>query len=389
MMKRIISMVMALLAVAGAWACTSAIVSGRLTRNGRPLLWKNRDTNDLNNRVKAFGAHDGCLKFVAIFDSRDRCDTAAWMGYNERGFAIMNTASYNLNADSVPACDMDKEGVVMRLALERCATVEDFGRMLDSLPKPMGVEANFGVIDATGAGAYFETGNFGYVKYDLSHESSGILMRTNYSCSGRTDEGNGYVRDVNEQHLVKSHIAACDFTPATFTEEISRTFYHSLLGEDFTRSGREWLVDQDFIPRRISSASVVIEGVAHGEDPVLTTMWTALGYPPCAEVRPVWLWPDGVPQEVMGQGADNHAPLADSANVRKEDVFPIKRGNGSHYLRLSKLYNSDGTGYCQVLVPRNMATYERGYEKLAKKRAELLEQKVTKTESGKSKSRRK
>ena len=42
-------------------ACTSAIVSGRLTANGRPLLWKNRDTNDQNNRVERIKAHDGLL----------------------------------------------------------------------------------------------------------------------------------------------------------------------------------------------------------------------------------------------------------------------------------------------------------------------------------------
>ncbi len=32
-------------------ACTSAIVSGKLTSNGRPILWKHRDTSDLNNKV--------------------------------------------------------------------------------------------------------------------------------------------------------------------------------------------------------------------------------------------------------------------------------------------------------------------------------------------------
>ena len=32
-------------------ACTSAIISGRLTPDGRPLLWKHRDTQELNNRV--------------------------------------------------------------------------------------------------------------------------------------------------------------------------------------------------------------------------------------------------------------------------------------------------------------------------------------------------
>ena len=34
--------------------CTTAIVSGRLTADGRPLLWKNRDTDDLDNILKYF-----------------------------------------------------------------------------------------------------------------------------------------------------------------------------------------------------------------------------------------------------------------------------------------------------------------------------------------------
>lgn len=91
-------------------ACTSAIVSGRLTANGRPLLWKNRDTGDQNNRVERIKAHDGLYEFVALFDARDTKDSAAWLGFNECGFAIMNTASYNLNDDNVPERDMDREG---------------------------------------------------------------------------------------------------------------------------------------------------------------------------------------------------------------------------------------------------------------------------------------
>lgn len=56
--KKILLMALAAFAVE-AFACTSAIVSGKLTANGRPLLWKNRDTNDQNNRVKRFAAHKG------------------------------------------------------------------------------------------------------------------------------------------------------------------------------------------------------------------------------------------------------------------------------------------------------------------------------------------
>ena len=360
MIKKILISMLMLASTIGALACTSAIISGSKTANGRPLLWKHRDTGCPDNRVELIKAHDGCYEFVAIFDATDPADTAAWTGFNEMGFAIMNTASYNLNNDDVPESEMDREGVVMKLALEHCVTVDDFERLLQQLPKPMGVEANFGVIDANGNGAYFETGNYTYKKYDLADAPDGVLTRTNYSYSGRTDKGMGYVRETNEKYLIAPHIAAGDFTPALFTEEISRTFYHSLLGKDFTHSGEEWLVDQDFIPRRSSTASIVIEGIAKGEPAALTTMWIALGYPPCAETFAARLGvAGGVPEELKGTGADNHSPQCDIVKTRKAEVFSIERGNGQHYLNLSKLYNSEGTGYCQQLVKKNMEMYGR------------------------------
>ncbi|MDO4511129.1 MAG: carcinine hydrolase/isopenicillin-N N-acyltransferase family protein [Bacteroidales bacterium] len=352
-------------------ACTSAIVSGSMTTNGRPLLWKNRDTNDQNNRIKRIPAKKGCYEFVGLFDARDKQDTAVWMGYNEKGFAIMNTASYNINKDDVKEKDMDKEGVVMRKALEKCATVDEFEQLLKAWPQPRGVEANFGVIDAQGNGAYFETGNFTLVKYDLKDAPDGVLIRTNYSYSGRVDEGAGYVREANEKKLLAPHILRHDFTPAVFTEEVSRTFYHSVLNKDFTNGGAKWVVDQDFIPRRISTATCVVEGVVEGENPLLTTMWTGLGYPPCAEIFPVWLWEGGVPECLVGTGANNHAPQCDKVNAREKEVFSIKRGNGQHYVNIQKLYNKKGTGYCQVLIPQNMDTYRKGYEEIAKRREQL------------------
>lgn len=369
MKKRLILVLTAIIGVMmAADACTSAIVSGKLTANGRPLMWKNRDTNDLNNRVERIKGHDGLLEFVALFDARDLRDTAAWMGFNEVGFAIMNTASYNLNGnDGVK--EMDREGELMRYALERCKTVDDFEGLLKSLPKPLGVEANFGVIDAQGNGAYFETGNFKYVKFDLADAPDGLLTRTNYSYSGVKDKGMGYVREKNEKTLLAPHVASQDITPAVFTEELSRTFYNSLIGKDYTRSGDTWIVDQDFIPRRISSASVVIEGILPGENPRLTTMWIALGYPPCAEVFPVWVGDDGVPVELTGTTADNHSVQCDKVNKRKAEVFPVERGNGKQYLNLSKLYNNEGTGYCQVLTLKNRQAYKRGYEEIARRRA--------------------
>lgn len=359
MKKQVLSFLLILVGCFAAMACTSAIISGEKTLSGRPLLWKHRDTGCLDNRVELIKAHDGCMEFVAIFDATDPCDTSAWTGFNEAGFAIMNTASYNLNDDDVPESEMDREGVLMKLALEHCVTVNDFERMLQSLPKPLGVEANFGVIDAQGNGAYFETGNYTYKKYDLADVADGVLVRTNFSHSGRADGGMGYVRYGNAEHLLSAHIEAGDFEPWMFTEQFSRTFYHSLLGKDFTHSGEEWLVDQDFIPRRISTASIVIEGVATGEPPALTTMWIALGYPPCADTFAARLGvAGGVPAALRGTGENHHSPQCDIVRARQAEVFSINRGNGSHYLNLRKLYNEEGTGYCQLLVKKNMEMYK-------------------------------
>ena len=363
MKKQVLIIVLMFASCLGAMACTSAIISGKKTVSGRPMLWKHRDTSCPDNRVELIKAHDDCYEFVAIFDARDVADTAAWTGFNEKGFAIMNTASYNLNKDDVPLSEMDREGVVMKLALEHCVTVNDFECLLKTLPKPLGVEANFGVIDAKGNGAYFETGNYTYKKYDLADAPDGVLIRTNYSHSGRVDEGMGYVRYGNATHLLAPHIAAGDFEPWMFTEQFSRSFYHSLMGKDYTHSGEEWLVDQDFIPRRSSTASIVIEGINpedQGETPALTTMWIALGYPPCAETFAARLGvAGGVPEVLKGTGEDNHSPQCDIVKARKAEVFSIERGNGQHYLNLSKLYNKEGTGYCQQLVKKNMEMYDR------------------------------
>ena len=168
----------------------------------------------------------------------------------------------------------DREGVVMKQVLGECRTVEDFARLLDSLPRPIGVEANFGVVDALGGAAYFEVNSYEVFRYDVKDSPDGYLLRTNYSVSGRPNEGYGYIRYDNAARLFSRAASERSITPEWITGVCSRSFYHILLGRDFTTDA--WVVDQDFIPRRSTSASVVIEGVKPEESPVFTTMWTIL-----------------------------------------------------------------------------------------------------------------
>ena len=327
--------------------CTSAVVSGRVTPDGRPLLWKHRDASDLNNRIVHFEAEGGKLEFVGLVNGVDTMANEVWAGYNTSGFAIMNTASYNLKNDTSSLSD--REGVVMKQVLGECRTVEDFARLLDSLPRPIGVEANFGVVDALGGAAYFEVNSYEVFRYDVKDSPDGYLLRTNYSVSGRPNEGYGYIRYDNAARLFSRAASERSITPEWITGVCSRSFYHILLGRDFTTDA--WVVDQDFIPRRSTSASVVIEGVKPEESPVFTTMWTILGYPPCSVVLPVWIGCEyGVPTLLQGAEDSVRSPLCEWSNRLKNKVFSLERGSGPHYLHMALLYNPEGNGYTQRLL---------------------------------------
>ena len=353
-------------------SCTSAIIGADRNPYGRPLLWKNRDTSTIDNKIEFIKGKNNDFSYVALFNASDSLFSEAWMGMNEYGFAIMNTASYNLKNDTVPEKDMDKEGIIMTMALKKCKTVDDFANLIKNLLKPLGVEANFGVIDAYGDGAYFETDNYNYKRFNLADSENHILIRTNYSHSGRPDEGFGFVREANANFLLAPYIENKEITPEVFTEVLSHSFYHDLLKKDFKLSEEKWLIDQDFIPRYTSVASIVIEGckpLASLEkiNPEYISneyiMWTALGYPPCAEVFPVKCSDDGVDDKLKGNQQNGHSQQCDLVLERKNKVFPIKKGNGNKYLDISTLFNEQGTGFLQILEPKNLEIYRINREK--------------------------
>ena len=86
---RVKSIVFALCAVmavamwAEADACTSAVISGRATKSGRPLLWKHRDTGTEWNHIEYLKGEK--YAFSALVNSRDKERKEAWAGANEKG----------------------------------------------------------------------------------------------------------------------------------------------------------------------------------------------------------------------------------------------------------------------------------------------------------------
>lgn len=310
-------------------ACTSMIISGERSESGRPLLWKHRDTDADNNFIARVEPTDTTIGFVGLFNAGDSLLTEAWMGMNDRGFAIMNTASYNVAPHESNLTD--REAAVMSIALKSCVTVSDFEALLERLPKPLGVQANFGVIDAEGGAAYFETSDREWTRSDVADSPQGYLIRTNHSKSGTPDAGRGYIRYATAEKLVSQNTGK--FTPSDLTEGLSRQFYHSLLGRDF--SSDSIVVNVDFIPRPISTASLVIEGAGPGNDPSEIEMWGCLGYPPCAVSSKITL--TEIPDDFLPSGAEWRSRACDEAFERYRSALPSGIGDDNPYLDMTRL----------------------------------------------------
>ena len=294
------------------YACTSVIISGAAAPDGRPLMWKHRDTGFLDNRLEHFKGEK--YAFVGLVNSQEgQLGREVWIGSNTAGFSIMNTASYCLKDDDVPAAEMDREGVLMFRALEICADLSDFEHFLDTLSRPMGVEANFGCIDARGGAAYYETWNDGYIKRDVSAMEDGYCVVTNFSVNGRREDWKGV-----ERYRTASAVFARQKKQDMRFERIGPKVIMDSLSRSYEHQG-----DSLYIPRYITSASVVVQGVKEGESPLNTVFWAALGYPLSAIMIPVPVTEeDHIPSYMKKSAGSDNSMICDFSLTLKKRIFP-------------------------------------------------------------------
>ena len=351
-------------------ACTSIIIAGRATPDGRPVMWKNRDTDSYQNAIKYFD--DGKYKSIGLIDADDPAGHAVWIGYNSAGFSIMNTASYNLiMKDTIDL--KDQEGILMREALKQCAAVDEFGMFLKNHSKPLGVEANFGVIDANGGAAYFEVSNFSFIKLDVNDPAvapMGYMIHTNFSFTGDPNSGSGQIRYKTAEDLFYQAAQQNNLTIRFILQDVSRSLWHSLTKTDLKNMCTENPLEQrfvnftDFIPRYFTSSAVAIQGVKPGENVDFTTMWTVLGFPLSSVVVPLWLCVGENQPSVVLLDKNGVAPMCDKAIRLKAQLFPITRSYGENYLNINALYNVNNSGIMQKLKPIEDQIFDTAIKKL-------------------------
>lgn len=153
-------------------ACTLIVASGRATASGRPLLWKNRDASNVLNKLMYFNGKK--YNFIGLINSTDASGQEIWGGLNEKGLAIINSQADDL-ALRQKKFDGADNGVLMKMALGECATVDEVEKLLQREKGRHDLSANFGVIDALGGAVFFETSSEYYTRFDTADKKVALL----------------------------------------------------------------------------------------------------------------------------------------------------------------------------------------------------------------------
>lgn len=355
-----ISTILLILFTLNSFSCTTAVISGKYTVDGKPLLWKHRDTWAVNNVMSYFD--DGKYSYTGLVNSLDTVDYSIWIGMNNIGFAIMNSASYNLNVGDT-IIQSGTEGILMKQALANCKNLSDFENFLDSLERPIKLEANFGVIDAEGGAAYYELGNRGYKKIDANDPKiapHGYIIRSNYSFTGEMGIGGGYIRYQTASDLFYNAASTNTLSPEFILQKVSKGLYHSLIKQDLIKThgsepenNPQYAAFRDYIPRTGSASSVVIQGIKEGQTPDYTMLWSLVGFPLTSVVVPVWMVAENNFPDILKYDEDlKDSPICYAALTLKKDCFPIRWGiSEKYYIDVNKLHNANKTGILQIVKP--------------------------------------
>jgi hypothetical protein len=318
---------------AGATACTTAVVSAAATADGRTILWKNRDADNLSNQIVY--REDGRYPYIGLVNGGDALGLEIWAGINGAGFAIMNAASYNLDEGETKA-----EGLVMKLALQSCRTVAEFQALLEkSNATGRDTTANFGVVDAEGAAAYFETGKTRFTRYDATDPKvapGGYLVRTNFSVSGNDKDGSGFIRRDRAESLIAGAVAEKKLDARWLLANACRDVANERIGSyPLQGTAQKWAYVSDSINRNDTSAAVVFVGPRPGDDPGSAMAWVILGQPVTGVAVPLWVAARAVPKE-LAAGKDD-APLNAAFKKVRDRLFPSWRGDLKRYVDVKAL----------------------------------------------------
>lgn len=240
------------------------------------------------------------------------------------------------------------------MALEQCATVDEFENLLNSLIKPISVCSNYGVIDTKGNVALFEVNAYCYARYNVDDTDCVFLIRTNFSMSQDTTGVGKKTPSSLPRYLI---------TSAFLEETIAK--HGKIAKEDFIKLTRclvncdgEDLLDgapydenfstpvdfRYYVPRFKTTSAMIIQGVLPNESPNLTFAWTMVVPPMTSVTVPYFLTSSKVLPQKAKVGEEGLSWFSHKGLQLKDSCFI-----DDNTLELAMLYNLSGTGFMQKI----------------------------------------
>jgi hypothetical protein len=294
---------------AQALACDVAAISGNVTTDGRPVIWKNFDNSKSENQqVTYFPAKNASAGgYIMVYRYEDGMSLLTGSpitpsaGVNEAGFAAACTSvyqDYNITAEP-----LDLTTALLQQALATCVTLADFEKLIKNWPySHLGtmVSANFVAIDAQGGAALYEcfTGHLNKIvnpmmfkKHDvntgrvtnqsgtqLTAASStfvGFCIMTNYNSYIPWNVGQD--RQQRAQTLLTNLVNSHTIDYSTVMRKVAKDVVGRQVNTGISSETNYSTVY--CISRNATRSGVVVRGVAKGESPRLATFWCCLGEP--------------------------------------------------------------------------------------------------------------
>jgi hypothetical protein len=313
--------------------CTIGVAAGQATPDGRPLLWKNRDTDFKENRIVRYT--DGELTYHALVTAG--YDKLAWAGTNEAGFCLLNAYSPDLRGESKTG---PGNGTLLKRALGSCASVADFEALLiETNATGRRTLGSFGTIDASGAAAMFEVTNTSFVRFDASDEEvapEGFLVRSNFALTTEDDECRlkSVVRFERAGVLCSAAVREGDLTPRHLLRSFCRDLADPAGDTYLPAPGAPARVfDSNFcINRSSTAAGVVFQGVLPEEDAGLTTFWAILGEPIFSVAVPNWVAAGEIALPLCGEAK---SPLCNLALALRAEHYTEAEVDGKSVAMLT------------------------------------------------------
>lgn len=247
--------------------CTSIIVTGTAAKDGRAILMKNRDSYETHNVPVYHAATNDTYAFVAV--------NSMWMGINEMGLAVMNTAMPDLSEGP----DFGSfNGPLNKVILEQCQNVSEVISRLFAKNDPLiptefeaVVASCVGVIDRHGAGAFLEVSN---TAVSVEYVVNGYQSRANHP---RTYDGLASGPNGRDQYALDALDRIFDEKGVISWQDVAQEV--SRYVQDKEEGTSSFSINGEVCNPSTVSAMVAVSGDARYNGS-LNTMWCEYGQVP-------------------------------------------------------------------------------------------------------------